>query len=255
MYMATPHKVTVDQDSYIGLLITGLILGTWLLSLMILLPADIASLPISWLVLDILGRTFLHTGLFVIAHDAMHGNLIPINKQINHQIGRLCVGLFAFLSYDICCSNHKRHHSHPAQIGDPDFHDGIHQHPVFWYIRFISAYLNIRLMALFLCLWGAIFSGLHYFCNISPLTISLFWVLPLILSSIQLFFFGTYLPHRNGSQPLNLSFRSYPSFYVTCCSLLSCYHFGYYHQEHHASPRTPWYRLPDVHILDDNPVL
>jgi beta-carotene ketolase (CrtW type) len=28
-----------------------------------------------------------------------------------------------------------------------------------------------------------------------------FWALPAILSSLQLFYFGTYLPHRRGEEP------------------------------------------------------
>jgi hypothetical protein len=64
-----------------------------------------------WVVLAILGRTFIQTGLFIVAHDAIHGLVFPIDLRLNHSIG----------------------------------------------------------------------------------------ILPILLSSIQLFFFGTYLPHRSSS--------------------------------------------------------
>jgi beta-carotene ketolase (CrtW type) len=74
-----------------------------------------------------------------------------------------------------------------------------------------------------------------------------FWTVPLVISSLQLFVFGTYLPHRGGvgdgsgdgrHQVQSLGF-------VRIVSLLACYHFGY-HWEHHAFPEVPWFRLPEL---------
>ncbi|MGB2926523.1 MAG: fatty acid desaturase, partial [Limnothrix sp.] len=74
-----------------------------------------------------------------------------------------------------------------------------------------------------------------------------FFLLPLFLSSLQLFFFGTYLPHRQGPktyQPVTSSNR-----FQYLWSLVSCYHFGVYHQEHHAFPHKPWFMLPNSTLL------
>jgi beta-carotene/zeaxanthin 4-ketolase len=79
----------------------------------------------------------------------------------------------------------------------------------------------------------------------SPLNLVLWWILPLTLSSIQLFIFGTYLPHRQ-SESEN-THRAWTIDYPLCLSFLSCYHFGY-HWEHHEYPRTPWYRIPAIYL-------
>lgn len=95
-------------------------------------------------------------------------------------------------------------------------------------------------------------------------------VLPLLFSSWQLFFFGTYQPHRNllGQIPIHLQsdwdltlpksslneqFIS-PLKQLPCSSsfpvglaFLACYYFSY-HREHHSNPNLPWYRLPKAHI-------
>ena len=61
--------------------------------------------------------------------------------------------------------------------------------------------------------------------------------LPLLLSSLQLFVVGTYLPHRRHGSGGSISL-AWPSW----LSLLACYHFGY-HREHHDNPTQSWYQL------------
>ncbi len=225
-----------------GLLTIGIV-GAWLGTLARLLPQSLAAMPIGWVIGAIGLRTFLHTGLFILAHDAMHLNLIPQHKPLNHGIGRICVGLYAFLNYDQCRRNHGQHHRIPGQVGDPDFHDGQHDQPIGWYWHFLRGYLSLRGFGLFTLGWSGIFGVGCGWGAIAIPNILLFWVLPLILSSIQLFVFGTYQPHRQGllippDRPRNALQRGW--------SLLSCYHFGAYHWEHHHDPKTPWYRLPQV---------
>jgi beta-carotene/zeaxanthin 4-ketolase len=223
------------------------ILIAWVSSLGILLSQSPESRSIGWVVGAIAGRTFLHTGLFILAHDAMHRNLMPQHKLLNHRIGQLCVGLYAFLSYAHCQQNHAQHHKIPAQVGDPDFHDGIHAHPISWYWHFLRGYLSLSGFGRFTLGWSGIFLG-GWAWHISPTNILLFWSLPLILSSIQLFVFGTYLPHRHGSTDRRLTHAPATGQMALQVfgSLLSCYHFGDYHWEHHTYPHTPWYRLPYI---------
>jgi beta-carotene/zeaxanthin 4-ketolase len=234
---------TPQSASLWGCLLTIGIVGAWLSTLAILLPRSIGTMPIGWVIGTIAGRTFLHTGLFILAHDAMHRNLIPPHKALNQRIGQLCVGLYAFLSYDQCCRNHGQHHKIPAQVGDPDFHDGIHGDPIRWYWHFLRGYLSLPGFGRFTLGWSGILLG-GSLAQIALPNILLFWALPLILSSVQLFIFGTYLPHRNG---LTDRRREHEQNYVQIlASLLSCYHFGNYHWEHHTYPQIPWYRLPHI---------
>lgn len=246
MQNSTLQIKSLTDDSLSGLVITIAIVGFWLTSLVFLLPASLAHVSWVWIGLAILGRTFLQTGLFVLAHDAMHMNLIPGSKLLNAWIGVLALGLYACLPYKQCCRNHWKHHRYPAQVGDPDFHDGIHHHPVRWYLKFMRSYLSIRLLATWIISWGLIFLGLNQVGQISLVNFLLFWLVPLALSSMQLFFFGTYLPHREQCQELNLSDRGQP-YCLLLWSFLTCYHFGHYHWAHHQYPQTPWYKLPIAH--------
>jgi beta-carotene ketolase (CrtW type) len=83
----------------------------------------------------------------------------------------------------------------------------------------------------------------HFGFHIPIANLILFWFLPIVLSSMQLFLFGTYLPHRSEDSPN--SHAAISSNYPLILSFLTCYHFGY-HWEHHEYPNLPWYRLPSV---------
>jgi beta-carotene ketolase (CrtW type) len=230
-----------------GVLITISIVGFWSGSLLLLLPLPLSDISLFWLGVAIFARTFLHTGLFIIAHDAMHRSLIPQHKLANDFIGKLAIWLYAFFPYEQCRRNHWRHHRHPAQISDPDFHDGIHHHPLRWYLKFIREYLPPYQFIFVVSSWGLIFYGLNQIFDISLANFIVFWILPLLLSSMQLFYFGTYLPHRGNDKdpgnPHHANSTNYPIF----LSFLTCYHFGY-HWEHHEYPSIPWYKLPEIHF-------
>jgi beta-carotene ketolase (CrtW type) len=69
----------------------------------------------------------------------------------------------------------------------------------------------------------------------------LFWELPAVLSTLQLFYFGTYLPHRGVHDKGNIhQSRSQAKNHIW--AFISCYFFGY-HYEHHAYPHMPWWKL------------
>ncbi|MEB3332483.1 MAG: fatty acid desaturase, partial [Synechococcaceae cyanobacterium] len=208
--------------------------------------------PLS-LALAVLLRTYLQTGLFIVAHDAMHGSLLPCSRRWNDRLGRLALGLYACLPWQACRRNHHRHHRHPAGPGDPDHHGGRSRHGLAWYGRFMTSYLRpLQLVALLAC-WlpgFLLLSGLtpHPLANLL-----LFGVLPLWLSSLQLFVFGTYLPHRRGAAVDRHHAVSLPL--PRLLSLLACYHFGY-HWEHHDAPTLPWFALHARHrtITDRQPI-
>ena len=75
----------------------------------------------------------------------------------------------------------------------------------------------------------------------------LYWAVPSILASIQLFVFGTWLPHRTDDYaPFADSHNARSPAMSDTLSLLTCYHFGGYHHEHHLHPSVPWWRLPST---------
>jgi beta-carotene ketolase (CrtW type) len=236
---------TQFEDSRIGGTIAIAIVSLWLGSLILLLPLDLGRINWQWIGLAIFIRTFLHTGLFIIAHDAMHRSLLPIYPQWNDRVGSIALSLYACLPYHRCRFNHARHHRYPAQIGDPDFHDGVHSQPFHWYLKFMGEYLSIEQWSLLvgvICIVSAIAIGCYH---LSPFSLLLWWLLPLCLSSIQLFVFGTYLPHRRGEE--HNFHRARTIGYPLIWSFLTCYHFGY-HWEHHEYPHTPWYKLPAIYL-------
>src|SRR5918998_5859922 len=63
---------------------------------------------------------WLSIGLFIVAHDCMHGSLAPFRPRLNLWIGRLCLGLYAAFSYDRLIAKHFAHHRAPGLPEDPD---------------------------------------------------------------------------------------------------------------------------------------
>lgn len=179
---------------------------------------------------------WLNVGLFIVAHDAMHGSLAPGQAAVNRLFGRLALALYAGFWFDDLRKSHFEHHRAPGTHEDPDF--GTSPGLVPWYAGFLRRYfgwpqfLALSAATLALRLAGAPFAN-----------ILLFWALPAILSSLQLFYFGTYLPHRPSRDPFADDHRARSNAFGWLASLMSCYHFGYHH-EHHLAPHVPWWRLP-----------
>lgn len=69
----------------------------------------------------VLLRTMVHTGLFIVAHDAMHGLLLLNQPRWNHRLGALALALYGALGYGRCLRNHQLHHRQQATSIDPDF--------------------------------------------------------------------------------------------------------------------------------------
>jgi beta-carotene ketolase (CrtW type) len=225
-----------------GVLIALAIFTSWAVSLCLLLSIDVDTVPIAVRSMLIVWQTFLYTGLFINAHDAMHGAIAPSNPKLNNAIGTVSILCYALFSYKNLVKAHWLHHRHPASETDPDFHNGQHKNPVAWYLQFMLNYWSwTRLAGLV-----AIFHLLRGFLHISELSLILFWIVPSILSSVQLFFFGTYLPHREPEGGYKNSSRAQSMNWSTFWSFISCYHFGY-HLEHHECPHVPWWSLPQVH--------
>jgi len=184
---------------------------------------------------------FLYTGLFITAHDAMHGVVVPGNRRLNDLIGSFCSIAYALFSFERLKTEHWKHHREPASAHDPDYHDGTHKGFFRWYLRFLGRYITWKQL-----LGMAIaFNVLKYGFGVSDFNLLALWVLPNILSTLQLFLFGTYLPHREPDSGYDDSHRARSSEYSEFISFLTCYHFGYHH-EHHQFPSVPWWHLPSV---------
>jgi beta-carotene/zeaxanthin 4-ketolase len=242
-----------NSPTLTGLVVAVAIVAIWIVSLVVLLAINIDRFIPFGILTAILVRTFIQTGLFVVAHDAIHGSVMPGHVRINHWLGRSALMLYALLPYRQLSLNHWQHHRYPGQVGDPDFHDGIHSQVVLWYLKFMSGYLDRRQRVVLFFGMKAIFFTLYLGFHVAIPNLFLFWVLPIVLSSIQLFVFGTYLPHRSTaadeaaiySPHRRSGHHATSSNYSPFWSFLTCYHFGY-HWEHHEYPSVPWYGLPSV---------
>jgi beta-carotene/zeaxanthin 4-ketolase len=236
-------------DSSSGIFIPLSLFLLWLGSLICLLSLDISQITTLGLVPAVFVRTFLHTGLFITAHDAMHRTVFPQNRQVNDLIGAIATTAYALLSFQTLAQKHRLHHQHPASSDDPDFCEDqdceSHQNASYWYLKFMGGYLDGKQLRILLVGMVLIFTTLSLGFHISVSNLILFWVLPILLSSIQLFYFGTFLPHRRSTKGYRDRHRSRSSNYSIFWSFITCYHFGY-HWEHHEFPHLPWYMLPSA---------
>ena len=221
------------------------IFGAWVVSLLLLLRVPLSGpwLTPAPLALALALRTFLQTGLFIVGHDAMHGSLLPEAPCWNDRIGRIALALYAGLPWDRCRHNHHLHHQEPAGPGDPDHHGDGHGW-IRWYAGFLASYLRSGQMLRLLSAWGLALAWASPRTAQPLLNLLLFWTLPLLLSSLQLFVVGTYLPHRSSRVRSRDRHQAASLAWPPPLSLLACFHFGY-HWEHHHNPSLPWYRLPD----------
>jgi beta-carotene ketolase (CrtW type) len=119
-----------------------------------------------------------------------------------------------------------------ATEGDPDYYEGNFW---VWYYHFAKQYVT---------LWQILLMAITY--NLLKLVFPMenliaFWIVPSILATFQLFYFGTYEPHKGEHAPENVhKARSQAKNHLW--AFLTCYFFGY-HYEHHDSPSTPWWLL------------
>jgi beta-carotene ketolase (CrtW type) len=203
------------------------------------------------LVVLVLLRAQLQTGLFIVAHDAMHGLLVPGRTRWNNTMGALALLLYAGLPFSACLRQHQRHHRAPGSAQDPDFPNDLQAGALAWYRQFLARYLSQTQMLLLLASWALVLAITSAVAEV-PLAIAfwrvlLFVTLPLLLSSLQLFVFGTFLPHRcqrrpeQRAHPISLNLPPW-------LSLLACFHFGY-HREHHDNPGLSWFELPAARSL------
>ncbi len=233
-------KLNISEIGINGLAIALIIILTWAISLGLLLTVvNVSQSSLLWNAIGVLWQTFLYTGLFITAHDAMHGVVLPKQTKINAAIGSFSLLAYGLFSYKQLLKAHLDHHHYPASDLDPDFHNGKSIGPIAWYFGFMQRYWSWwRFLGLVM-----IFPIMHSLFHIPGINLILFWILPSLMSSIQLFYFGTFLPHRKPDTGYADSFRTQSTYFPLFWSFLTCYHFGYHH-EHHQHPDLAWWQLP-----------
>lgn len=219
-----------------GIFIAILVILSWgahLAYMLLRIPPD----PLNpWVYLHILVQAYLFTGLFITAHDAMHGNIAG-RRWVNTFTGYLSCFLFAGMYYKRLRKNHGLHHKHPATDKDPDFY-APSQNFFRWWGAFMWRYVTLIQLA-----FMAIFYNLLLLIpGVTELSALLYWALPAVLATLQLFLAGVYWPHRLPHHQGMGPHRARTLHKNHSWAMLSCYFFGY-HREHHDDPRTPWWRL------------
>jgi beta-carotene ketolase (CrtW type) len=224
---------------WIGLHIAGVFFFDWTIP---------GAIPLAALLMGV--QCWLSVGLFIVAHDCMHGSLVPLHPIWNRRIGQLCLGLYACFSFDAVNRKHHLHHRNAGTSEDPDFQEDLRNEFWSWYAKFFREYFTgwefVRI--------GAVCTIYLLVLGGQVLNVFMFWVVPAIASSVQLFTFGTYLPHRRDGLAFADRHNARSNDYPWLLSLLTCFHFGYHH-EHHLRPGIPWWRLPSARgsIADRQP--
>jgi beta-carotene/zeaxanthin 4-ketolase len=236
--------MTPTRQSLIGLGLAALIFGIWLAVHLWAMFAYRMDGGNWWLVpLAFALQCWLSVGMFIVAHDAMHGSLSPIMPKLAAAIGAALLFLYAGFGWRRMRDAHFDHHRHAGTAGDPDF-NATNPHDFWpWYALFLRRYFGWMSMA---WVWAVVLTY-WLLLDVPAANIALLYGFPAIASSLQLFYFGTYRPHRreDGSGFADRH-QARTNDYGLLASLLSCFHFGYHH-EHHLSPGTPWWALPARH--------
>jgi beta-carotene ketolase (CrtW type) len=239
--MTPPFSSTTVAESigFRGVMHAVAVIALWVVTLAVSL--FIIELPRHWpwVLVALPLQTFLNVGLFITAHDAMHRTLAPNWPRLNDALGRIALWCYAFFDFCRMKREHFRHHAAPVSGGDPDYHADERFWP--WYVGFMRSYITWRqwvgMPAAFCSLWLAI--------GVRPQNLLLLWAAPALLSTLQLFYFGTYLPHRTPHGGHDDEHYATTSGYSHWRSFVTCYHFGR-HWEHHAWPFVPWWMLGRV---------
>lgn len=233
---ALPDRAT---QSAIGLTLATVIAGSWLaihFYALFVFELSLATVP-SALVLAVV-QCWLSVGVFIVSHDAIHGSLAPGRERLNAAVGAVLLFLYAGFRWGLVSRAHHTHHALSGHAGDPDFDE--HHPDRFWpwYATFFRRYFGWQSL-----LFVHVVVGIYWIGFGVPMAqIVLLYGAPALLSSLQLFYFGTYRPHRHREAFVD-EHKARSDGFGTFTSLVTCFHFGY-HLEHHHRPDVPWWALP-----------
>jgi beta-carotene/zeaxanthin 4-ketolase len=231
------------RQTVIGLAATLGVIGTWLIVhiwAMFAFEFTAMTWPIGFGIAAL--QCWLSVGMFIVAHDAMHGSLAPGRPRVNTAIGAFVLFLYAGFAWRKLRDAHFDHHRQAGTADDPDFHADNPHHFWPWFAQFLRRYFGWQSGVY---VWAVVLTY-FFLLDVPPANILFLYGIPAIMSSLQLFYFGTFRPHRHIAdvpQGFDDRHNARSDDFATIPSLLSCFHFGYHH-EHHLSPGTPWWELP-----------
>lgn len=217
-----------------GILIALAVLILWAGHLLYTLTSVAVDPASPFLYLHIIIQAYLYTGLFITGHDSMHG-IISRNRFVNRAFGYVSVFLFAAMWYPKLLKNHWDHHFYPGTEKDPDFSTESQNFFVWWF-KFMMRNTTITQIVIM----AVLFNVLKIW--IDTWSLVCFWIIPAFLSTFQLFYFGTFVPHKKPHTDEMSPHQARTQRKNHLWAMLSCYFFGY-HYEHHESPSTPWWQL------------
>lgn len=232
-------KAVTPTDSHVNLgpLYAALIFVAWAIIHIYSVFFHTLSAPL-WQTLGLIAlQCWLYTGLFIVAHDTMHGSLIPGRERLNAVIGTSILFVYAGFNWRKMREAHHDHHNFSGTEKDPDF-NAANPHAFWpWYKKFFLTYFGWQQVFILIG-----FTLTYILLGANYINTIVMWAIPAILSSVQLFYFGTYRTHKHADafpDEHNARTNEFNGF----ASLMSCFHFGYHH-EHHLFPHEPWWRLP-----------
>ena len=229
------------SQGFIGLSLAAFIAGAWLsihAFAMFVFELSWANLPVAIAMAVV--QCWLSVGVFIVCHDAMHGSLVPSRPKVGAAIASVLLFLYAGFKWRILNDAHHRHHELAGHAGDPDFDENNPSSFPRWYWTFFKRYFGVQSL-----LWVHAVVGVYWLIlDIPMVQIVLLYGAPALLSSLQLFYFGTYRPHHHAvGKPFADRHNARTDGFGALVSLATCFHFGY-HLEHHRRPDVPWWALP-----------
>ena len=228
-------------QSVVGLMLATVIAGGWLAIhayAMFVFELGWSNLPFAIAMAAV--QCWLSVGVFIVCHDAMHGTLLPGRQRLNAGIATVLLFLYAGFQWRVLRDAHHTHHRLAGHKGDPDFDENNPSSFTRWYATFFKRYFGWQSLVFVHAVVGVYWLVL----GIPMVQIVLLYGAPALLSSLQLFYFGTYRPHHHASdKPFLDKHNARTDGFSTLTSLITCFHFGY-HLEHHLRPDVPWWALP-----------
>jgi beta-carotene ketolase (CrtW type) len=238
--IALPDRTS---QTVIGLALAALIAGSWLgihAYAMFVFELSWANLPFA-LALAVV-QVWLSVGVFIVCHDAMHGSLAPGRPELNAAIATPLLMLYAGFRWRQMRDAHFTHHELSGHMGDPDFDEDNPSDFWRWYWTFFKRYFGWQSLVFVHSVVGLYWLVL----GIPMAQIFVLYGAPALLSSLQLFYFGTYRPHHHApGAPFADRHNARSNDFGPLASLATCFHFGY-HLEHHRQPHVPWWALPSA---------
>ncbi|GAC1547546.1 MAG: hypothetical protein NVS2B9_14600 [Myxococcales bacterium] len=206
----------------------------------------LASIPLGFLAVD---RTPLaaaplfpwltvsFTGLFILAHESIHGLLVPGRPRLGAALGRVFAFAYAFMDYGRLRAAHRAHHAAPGTALDPDAHASGRFFPHL--AAFLWRYLTVPQLALLVLAGDRLGSHGH------TRAMLLAYVGPIACSTLIVFSLGIYLVHHPRLVELGLADARHRAVAVDPGPVLSLFAilFFNYHWLHHEHPHLTWVSL------------